>query len=356
MELGKNIRDLRKKHGMTQEQLAQAMGVTVGAVYKWEAEKCVPDIAIIMELADLFGVSVDVLLSYHLRENGRKALVQRLKHFRREKTGGEAMAEVQKALVRYPNSFDVVYESAEIYAAVGVERHDKRQIRRAMELYEHACRLIDQNTNGEISELSIRVNIAYMATALGEAERAVALLKENNPKRMNHAAIGYMLASDLNRPQEAGEYLSKALLDCIVTQFQITLGYLNMYTKTKRYREAADVLSWQIAAYQGLKKSGEASFLEKNEALFEAVCALMWIRQGEPDAARDHLRRAKAAAMRFDAAPDYHGKNVRFFESEEEMTMYDDMGATAMEAIEKHVAEEACAELSAMWEEVKKEA
>ncbi|MBR5224526.1 MAG: helix-turn-helix transcriptional regulator [Clostridia bacterium] len=356
MELGNNIRSLRKQRGMTQEQLAQAMGVTVGAVYKWEAEKCVPDISIIMELADLFGVSIDVLLSYHLRENSRKDLVQRLKCFRREKSGDTVLCEAEKALMRYPNSFDIVYESAELYAAFGVERHDKQQIRRAMELYEYACRLIDQNTNAEISELSICVNIAYMATALGESERALAILREKNPCRMNHAAIGYMLASDLNRPQEAGEYLSMALLDQIVTQFQIVMGYVNMYVKTKRYREAAEILNWQIASYQGLKKPGEASFLHKNEALFEAVCALMWIKQGEPGAARDHLRRAKAAALQFDTAPDYHGKKVRFFENTDEMTIYDDMGATAMEAIEKYIAQEKCGEMSAMWEEVKKEA
>lgn len=355
MELGNNIRNLRKQRGMTQEQLAQAMGVTVGAVYKWESEKCVPDIMIIMELADLFGVSVDVLLSYHLRENRRKELVELLKRFRREKTGEEALAEAEKALVRYPNSFDIVNESAELYAAMGVEKRSSKQIRRAIELYEHACRLIEQNTDGEINELSLRVNIAYMYAALGEAERGLAILKANNPCRMNHASIGYMLASNLNRTQEAEEYLSKALLDTIVTQFQITMGCLNVYTKTKRYREAADILNWQIAFYQGLKRPGTASFLDKNEALFEAICAQMWMIQGEKGAARDHFRKAKAAAQRFDAAPDYHAKGIRFFESTEQMTMYDDMGATAMEAIEKHIAEEADEKLSAMWEEIKAE-
>ncbi|MBR5288053.1 MAG: helix-turn-helix transcriptional regulator [Clostridia bacterium] len=148
MELGANIRSMRKQRSMTQKALAQAMNVTVGAVYKWETEKCVPDILSIMELADLFGVSVDVLLGYHLRENGRKELVQRLKTLRREKAGEAALCEAEKALVRYPNSFDVVYQSTELYAAVGIERHEQGQLRRAIELYEHACRLIDQNSDG----------------------------------------------------------------------------------------------------------------------------------------------------------------------------------------------------------------
>ena len=271
MELGNNIRELRKRRGMTQEQLAQAMGVTVGAVYKWEAEKNVPDIMIIMELADLFGVSVDVLLSYHLRENGRKELAQRLRCLRREKTGEEALSEAEKALVRYPNNFEIVHESAELYAASGVERHNQRQIRRAVELYEHALRLIDQNQDGEVSTISLSISMAYMYTVLGEPDRAIAILKENNARRMNHAAIGYIMASDLNTPEEAVEYLSKALLDGVVTQFQIVMGYLNVYMKTKRYQEAVNILNWKIASYQGLKLPGTASFLDKNEAMLEAV-------------------------------------------------------------------------------------
>ncbi|MBR5288054.1 MAG: hypothetical protein IKU34_05610 [Clostridia bacterium] len=194
-----------------------------------------------------------------------------------------------------------------------------------------------------------------MYAAIDEAECAAAILKENNPCRMNHAGIGYLLASGLNGPQEAAEYLSRALLDQIIVQFQMVMGYLNVYMKTKRYREAADILSWQIAVYQGLKEPGRVSFLYKNEALLEAVCAQMWLNQGERGAAQDHLRRAKAAALCFDAAPDYHAKGIRFFESAEPVTTYDDMGKTAMEAIEKHIRDEACEKLSAMWEEVKNE-
>ena len=37
IRLGEQIRDLRKKAGLTQEQLAETLGVTAGAVYKWES-------------------------------------------------------------------------------------------------------------------------------------------------------------------------------------------------------------------------------------------------------------------------------------------------------------------------------
>lgn len=55
--LAENIKTFRKERKMTQEQLAEAMGVTVGAVYKWESQQSNPDLNLIIELADLFEVS-----------------------------------------------------------------------------------------------------------------------------------------------------------------------------------------------------------------------------------------------------------------------------------------------------------
>nr|MCR4556847.1 helix-turn-helix domain-containing protein [Saccharofermentans sp.] len=52
IKLSENIRSLRKEHKLTQEQLADALGVTVGAVYKWETGLSMPEIRLLMELAD----------------------------------------------------------------------------------------------------------------------------------------------------------------------------------------------------------------------------------------------------------------------------------------------------------------
>ena len=60
--LGKRIAMLRKEKGLTQEQLAEKVGVSAQAVSKWENDISCPDITLLPLLADLFGVSVDELL------------------------------------------------------------------------------------------------------------------------------------------------------------------------------------------------------------------------------------------------------------------------------------------------------
>ncbi len=59
--LGNNIMRLRKEHDLTQEQLANGLGITYQAVSKWETGVSSPDISMLPLLADLFEVSIDEL-------------------------------------------------------------------------------------------------------------------------------------------------------------------------------------------------------------------------------------------------------------------------------------------------------
>ena len=61
MTIGKNIADLRKNSGMTQEQLAEMLGVSSQTISKWENEVTMPDIMLLPVLAGCFDITVDEL-------------------------------------------------------------------------------------------------------------------------------------------------------------------------------------------------------------------------------------------------------------------------------------------------------
>lgn len=62
MDIGKRITELRKKHVMTQEQLAEALSTTRQAVSKWESSKSTPDVEYVIRMGKLFSVSMDYIL------------------------------------------------------------------------------------------------------------------------------------------------------------------------------------------------------------------------------------------------------------------------------------------------------
>ncbi len=65
-KIGKFISELRKEKGMTQEQLAEKMGVTDKSISRWENGKTMPDISLLVLLAEELNVEISELL------NGRK--------------------------------------------------------------------------------------------------------------------------------------------------------------------------------------------------------------------------------------------------------------------------------------------
>lgn len=61
MKIGNKIRQMRIKAGLTQEQLANKLSVSAQSVSKWENEISMPDITLLPEIAEVFGISIDEL-------------------------------------------------------------------------------------------------------------------------------------------------------------------------------------------------------------------------------------------------------------------------------------------------------
>ena len=72
--LGKKISEYRKQNKMTQEDLADQLNVTSQAVSKWENDLSIPDLSILIELSDLFHVSLDELVKQ--KENSVPMVVE----------------------------------------------------------------------------------------------------------------------------------------------------------------------------------------------------------------------------------------------------------------------------------------
>lgn len=65
IKLGRKIKSLRKQKNISQEVLAQYLGVSFQAVSKWESETAMPDITLVPAIASFFGVSTDELFDYN---------------------------------------------------------------------------------------------------------------------------------------------------------------------------------------------------------------------------------------------------------------------------------------------------
>ena len=347
LNIAENIRRLRKARSLTQEQLAEALGVTVGAVYKWESGRATPDISLIVEMAAFFEISVDVLLGYELHRSSAQEAADGIRRMRKEKRVEEGKSLARTALQKYPNSFSVVHESALIYY-VSLKDEDAEQ---AIRLFEHACDLLDQNTDEHIGLVSIQNDIAACYLILGQKEKALELLRRNNAGMMNSSTIGMILSMHCTQPNEALTELSDGLGRCMTELYRTVVGFQNAYTLTKQYDLGLAISLWLHQTLTGLCRPGEVCYLHKGDALSLAVCAVFALRLNDREGAYGYLREARRIALSFDAAPDYSMNAIRFYHGKKDVTAYDDIGETAMDAINRFISSMPD-RVEEIWEEV----
>ncbi|MBE6586557.1 MAG: helix-turn-helix domain-containing protein [Ruminococcaceae bacterium] len=72
--MGDNISRLRRRIGMTQEMLAYRLGVSAQAVSKWERQISCPDVSLLPQMAEIFGVSIDELFIRSVMEEAEMTI------------------------------------------------------------------------------------------------------------------------------------------------------------------------------------------------------------------------------------------------------------------------------------------
>ena len=72
MSIGSTIKRLRREKDITQEQLAEYLGITSRAISQWECDRTAPDISQLPALCHVFGVSSDVLLGIDIEKSNEE--------------------------------------------------------------------------------------------------------------------------------------------------------------------------------------------------------------------------------------------------------------------------------------------
>lgn len=337
LSLNSNIQKYRKQMNLTQEQLAEAMGVTVGAVSKWECGLSNPDIQLIVGLADFFQISVDVLLGYDWNKKDVTQYAENIRKLCRERKFDEGMAEARKALQKYPNNFQIVYESLHIFMCAGMAKdNDRRMYETALELSKRALGLMEQNTDPKLSEADIHRTIGELYYFLGRTETALEYLIRHNYCGMNNLMIGSLYVS-LERFKEAEEYTFEVFGKTLLELFASAQDVYNILMNTGHLNEAIELILWLRNTFEAAADE-KRGYIRRLIIMMDTALAIAYCQDqaadGKPDmaAVRRRMGMAVKNAAEFDKAPDYR-IGVRFIPLKEH-SLNDDMG-TALGGIYK---------------------
>ncbi len=168
MNIGNKIRELRKLRGITQEQLAESIGISFQAVSKWENNIAFPDITLAPVLASYFGVSMDELFDFNLKEI--ECAVENITdeaYKYRESNPSESRRILEEGLKKYPEN-DILLNNL-LYVLNYSEKPD--------ETISVASKLIEKTDQSDVKYDALRF-LAYAYKAKGDFESAEAAIEQ----------------------------------------------------------------------------------------------------------------------------------------------------------------------------------
>lgn len=114
MTIGEKIKLLRQKNDVTQEKLAEYLNITYQSISKWENNNAMPDISLVVPLANFFGVTIDELFDRNAEESEAEiqAYLDRSLALRNEGRIKENLALWREATQKYPGNYQCLIELA----------------------------------------------------------------------------------------------------------------------------------------------------------------------------------------------------------------------------------------------------
>ena len=209
LNLGIKIKELRRRDGRTQENLAEALGITAQAISRWESGTSYPDMEMIPAIANYFHISIDELFGYHdereekiktILENATKTLTKQgftMYPGSLSNDVEECIGMLRSASEEFPNEPKILLKLAQAlhmwgwnkYQAKGylsdssgiieddIEYNSKNIYwQEAIRVYE---KLLKSNPSSEDREIAIR-QITPLYCRMGEYEKAKALANDQN--------------------------------------------------------------------------------------------------------------------------------------------------------------------------------
>lgn len=211
MQIGTNIKRLRREKEMTQESLAEYLGVSVSAVSQWESEKTAPDLSLIPPLCNLLGVTSDTLLGIDLEAKQKRIEEIRTKANTFSKRGykAEAYKILAEGLREYPDSFELMEDRMDnAYYLMSNTNYSEEERKSFTDEVIRLGEIILEKCVNDPSRHSAIQTLCFVYAKQGNRERAVELAK-----KMPHLAVSRTMLLPRIHQGDEGYHAHKRLLD-----------------------------------------------------------------------------------------------------------------------------------------------
>lgn len=257
LNLSENLLRLRRERKITQEELADFIGVTKAAVSKWENRQSVPDLLLLPQLASFFGVTVDELIGYEAqmsKEQIRRCYAELCRDFA-ERPFQEVLEKTRTLVRRYYSCYPFLLQVCVLYLNHFMLAGSEEACRALLKETEELCeRIIRRCSDVSICSDAIAFQ-AILKIQQGEAAKAVEILEPiTDPGRLSDQnddllIQAYQLAGETEKARSLAQI---RLYIHLVSLVSIAIQYLELFkNEPERCEETIRRTEGLLDLYQG---------------------------------------------------------------------------------------------------------
>lgn len=296
--IGENLKKLRTRNGLTQEQLAEVLGVSPQAVSRWELGTTYPDIMLLPIIADYYDVTTDELFGM----NGEKIqkeideIIEHKNELHRQGKIAESISFLREKITLFPSSASIAYELGSALYLELCRKHSKSAdvLKEIVSVTERAIKLDKGKSYVTFSGKHL-LCLAYCM--MGENDRAYIIAAEEMPSLWvsREVLLPHVLNGDMETNQRQFNLLT--FMDLSV----LNLHHLSRKTDTPE--KSTELLKKAISLVE-LLTGGDHKFY--NERVFKCY---LWIAKNycalnKTDEAMENLELALKYAVMYEERPE----------------------------------------------------
>ncbi|GHV32392.1 transcriptional regulator [Clostridia bacterium] len=288
INIAKTLTDKRRAKGITQDELAEFMGVSKASVSKWETGQSYPDITFLPQLAAYFNISIDELMDYSpqmTREDIRK-LYHRFAADFAANPFDEVMEKCREIIKKYYGCFPLLLQIATLFVnhhMLAKEQEQREKILRETVLL---CERIQTESGdvGTAKEAALLKAVCFLA--LGEPKSVLDLLGEAVRYDMPERPLISQAYQMLGNVDKAKEVIQIDMFLNLMSFFQAGIGYVSLCLDDFERAEEAFNRLLEVAKIYQMETLNPNTML-----LLYALGAQLFLAGGNKEKAIDLLNR-----------------------------------------------------------------
>lgn len=327
LKLGEKIKNLRKRDGRKQEDLALALGVTSQVVSRWESNGSYPDMEMIPAIAHYFGISIDELFGYESdRVHKVDEYFDKIIEMNRRNNGDdvcmdECVAFARECLTEFPNESKLLYALANVLFNAGYVRYSEHHLtdadgydvydvarHRTYHEWQEAVKIYDRLLSvvepGKMRNQIIR-ELLQLYQNMGEKEKASAIVETLPDLSTSRELMRINSCDGKDRAVACSDALLKTVSQCADLMIQTVQINETVYTP----KEAAEIVSNAEKMYGLVMTDGHYGFYH---APLASICLYLsehlW-RAGDRDGAFEALNRSLEHAKKMEVCRHAENRN-----------------------------------------------